>query len=301
MPRVLPKAKLRMTNQGVTNQPSPYAIDTNVTSVTQKGNVDYVIIDSGATRHMFTDKGWFSNLIDLEEPIVMSSANGPVKITKYGMVALLVVRSDGSLARIMLYDTLYHPTCPANLVSLYRLKRDHGIIIDGATDTLRFDGSNVEVAKWKWETPTESLEGCPWLQVATDHLPNGGAFLTSSKSKIPGKEVSIDIMHRRLMHAGIDRVREACRHEGISLAKVDKWHCESCAMAKSTELVSRNPPSVTATAPLQMVIGDILNMKPTGCGGFNYALHLIDSYTGFQWMIFLPTRDSKELTNRLQH
>ena len=83
----------------------------------------------------------------------------------------------------------------ANLVSLYRLKRDHGIIIDGATDTLRFEGSNVEVAKWKWETPTESLEGCPWLQVATDHLPNGGAFLTSSKSKIPGKEVSIDIQN----------------------------------------------------------------------------------------------------------
>ena len=49
--------------------------------------VDYVIIDSGATRHMFTDKGWFSNLIDLEEPIVMSSANGPVKITKYGTAA----------------------------------------------------------------------------------------------------------------------------------------------------------------------------------------------------------------------
>ena len=304
MPRKMPKAKPpkpNTTNQPSTNQPSPYAIDTNTTSgliTTITENIRYVMVDSGADHHTFNNKGWFTTLTDLPAPVTMLSANGPVKITKSGTVALPVTRSDGSLARVMLYNTHYNPNCPANLVSSFRLKQDHGIVVDGITETLRFASSKVEVAKWTWEAPTESLGGHPWLFVATDYLPNAGAFLTS---KTVGKPIPVETMHRRLMHAGIDRVRQACRREGIPLLDTDSWHCESCALGKSTELISRNPPTVKATAPLQLIIGDILNMKPMGYGGFNYALHLIDCYTGFQWMIFLPSRDSKELTNRIQH
>ncbi|KAF6785180.1 reverse transcriptase domain protein [Colletotrichum musicola] len=51
-------------------------------------------------------------------------------------------------------------------------------------------------------------------------------------------------MHRRLIHAHVSRVVEACRRIGITFPRleIEAFHCEACYLAKSTEIISRDKP-----------------------------------------------------------
>ena len=291
-PTTLPKKK---TQTSPTNQPSPAGFDFSghIASVPVSTNHlqldantrNRVMYDTGANRHIFNNKAWFASLRPLKEPVVVDSSSGDrPELTLGGDVPVEVVRSDGQSTRIQINGAVLNESCPCNLVGGELLRDQTGFWHYGYDDRLFADDKLTEVAQ---------LVKCnlhPYF--VTKNSPVDSQFPSAMLT------VSLDVMHKRLMHASIDRVKQVCRRQGIKIQGTT-LECESCAKGKSTEIPHRGPPSRKVTAPLQLVYMDIMVIKPRSINGNDYCLHLIDSYTGYQWALMLPNRMAQTVISAL--
>ena len=291
-PRLLPKKKKPKSSP--TNQPSPTTFDFsgNMASMPYGQNNrqldtnsrNRVMYDTGANRHIFNNKAWFSTLRPLDEPVRIDSSSGDKpELTLAGEVSFEVVCSDGKTTNIRIPNAILNENCPCNLVGGQLLKEATGIWHYGYDDRLFADDKVTEVAQ------LVNHNSHPYFIVKSSSLDQSpSAMLT----------INIDVMHKRLMHSGIERVRQLCRRQGINL-RGKTLQCESCLKGKSTEMPHRGPPSRKMTAPLQLVYMDIMVVKPRSINGSDYCLHLIDCYTGYQWAIMLPNRKAQTVMTAL--
>ena len=287
LPKKMPAKKTNQSNQSstITTQPSPYTFTLGGDNGLMASEGVYkklgngVLYDGGANQHIFNRVEWFEEVVDLSTNIEISaSTGGSSSLQRGGTVILPVKRSDGSHVKVVLKNAVFNPDCPCNLVSPGILKELFGVIYDGDTDRLLLRDTRVEVAQLHWENRH------PWFDVAAEHLKKPEAFLT----------VTMPVMHQRLMHAGVDRIKQVCEEHDITLTGVEGFFCEACALAKSKQIISTRPPTTQPTALFQMVYGDTINMKPKGYGGFSYAMHLVDAFLGYQWMLMLKSRKMQE-------
>lgn len=116
--------------------------------------------------------------------------------------------------------------------------------------------------------------------------PKDGIALALLPFRATTKNVEFALMHRRLGHAGKDRVIEACKKSGINLDEdtVKDFHCRACHLAKFEAIISRTPLAVV-TEFLQFVFWDIIEHSPIGYRGKRYSLHGIDFWSRYQWLI----------------
>ena len=70
-------------------------------------------------------------------------------------------------------------------------------------------------------------------------------------------------MHKRLMHASVERVLTTCKCANISInyKEVEQYYYELCRIGKSTKIISRLPPAL-ASRPLQRIYINGIEHKP---------------------------------------
>ena len=101
--------------------------------------------------------------------------------------------------------------------------------------------------------------------------------------------IDFKVLHRRLMHAGVERTLKAADQAGIRLSNKPnkRFHCESCELAKSHQIISREP-QTPAERPFQRVHFDLIEYKK-GWGDKKWAIHFQDAYSNYQWVRMLAS------------
>jgi len=237
-----------------------------------------VLGDSAASANTFNDLKWFTSTERLEEPYSASSANGGRAMAKLkGQVQFKAQRTDGQWSTITI-AAVYNPDSPVNLLSDGTLRKD-GLVFDGFSDCYRIKLTKQELFKVTWKSNVRALTVEPPPDLSDDEVDINQDILLPT--------ISYEKMHRRLLHANVEKVIKACRDAGIPIneTKAREFHCKWCYLGKSTKVISRTPVH-TATAPLQYVEIDTIPHKPMGRGRKYYATHIIDRYSGYHWIFF---------------
>ncbi|KAK2754615.1 hypothetical protein CKAH01_17376 [Colletotrichum kahawae] len=111
---------------------------------------------------------------------------------------------------------------------------------------------------------------------------------------------TLKIIHRRLIHAHPSRVIKACRYIGIIFSKeeIENFHCEACHLAKLTEIVSRNSP-LPLTQISEEIHLNLIKVKPLSMTSKRYALHFLDKYSSYHWLVLLLNHHYEVVLNLL--
>ncbi|KAG6298464.1 hypothetical protein E4U44_001053, partial [Claviceps purpurea] len=149
--------------------------------------------------------------------------------------------------------------------------------MDGCNDQLVSTTTGLPVGKFQWKSNIATL-------ILRDEQPtfNFAAITSSSITK----QVEFGLLHRRLGHAGKDRIVKACKEAGIAIdpRSLANFQCPACLLAKAPQQIHRDV-SQDSTHFLSRVFWDFIEHKPEGFGGMRYTLHAIDVHTHFHWVI----------------
>ncbi|KAG5949189.1 hypothetical protein E4U58_002028, partial [Claviceps cyperi] len=143
---------------------------------------DDCVLDSGCNTHTFNDVKWFTyvNTRVSAKPIMASNGQH------------LSVAGVG--------------TAEVNMISPGLLRRG-GVLMDGCDDNLVSTATGLPIGKYQWKSNIAT--------VLRDEQPlfNFAAITSSSITK----QVEFGLLHKRLGHAGKDRIVKACKEAGIAI------------------------------------------------------------------------------------
>jgi GAG-pre-integrase domain len=233
-----------------------------------------VVVDSGATRHMFYDLSVFHKLESIASSTVKLGDDSTANCTQIGEVVLHL--SDGR--RLRLSQVLYVPCLAINLLSVSQLSKKG--IMTSYTKTgcalIDSDDGNCLLA----ESSVTSGGICVITKVvrrASLAAPSLAATATSSSSKSlapRSKDVKM-LWHARLGHVGFETATRAAHTgatTGIDLTTHTKsCNCHTCLLQKA----SRRPFNGSLVKRAS-VIGDVIHtdlagsMPPT-ISGYKYV------------------------------
>jgi hypothetical protein len=257
-----------------------------VLSTSQSWQKDMWIIDTGSCYHLCNNKAAFISLQNVV-PLQVESANGSVYAHHKGTVQLVTVDTDGQHVTRQINDVYYAPTIPVSIISakVLQFRTENVIIWMGDTMTFRMKTTNVEVMY----TPLHSTLQlyCPKVVSVGDQQ----TLYTSDDDKqgtlalpITPTITSIDInvLHRRLGHAGWDSIRQLAKQLDYKLVGTQQF-CETCQLTKAQQKISHQPQEKTTA------VGDLIHcdtvgpLSTPGYRGEKYFLLLTDDYSGYRW------------------
>ena len=139
------------------------------------------------------------------------------------------------------HKVVYVPSLPVNLMSPSRCRK-RGLEWDYRT------GNIINTRNKHQSVAKTEIRGGVFCFVTT-----GGSPGTAHQPTVPqalacaqlnARPPTIQLMHERLDHAGKGRLLKACKKAEINISQeeADSFHCESCALGKTVELVSRITP-----------------------------------------------------------
>ncbi|KAL8089042.1 hypothetical protein AgCh_038706 [Apium graveolens] len=231
--------------------------------------------DTGATRHVCSDKAIFSSLkaSDAGEKLYMGNS---ATSTKEGEGTVILKMTSGK--NLTLKNVLYVPDIRKNLVSGSLLnKHGFGIVIE--SDKVILSKSGMFVGKGYL---TDGLFKLNVMSVKDDNeMKNSSAYLLESPN----------LWHARLGHVNYNTLRRLSAKEYIPKLTIDSKHkCETCVEEKLTrssfKRVERN------TKVLDLIHSDICDLKfaPTR-GGNKYFITFIDDCTKYCYVYLLKSKD----------
>jgi hypothetical protein len=235
------------------------------------GGQSHWIVDSGATHHICNQKELFKSL--RHETTAIGTGKGQVVSLRVGQVEVALRKSDGSFTEVLLHNVLYSPDFLANIVSNSALCK-RGAYFHGLKHKILLkDGTEVAHAPQK--------DGLPTLSVRTATV-------------LAANQDDYWLHHRRLGHPGPEALRKtiaATTGPWKNVAFPNNSHCDSCAMAKSHRIVSRDIPAYT-TEPFQLVHTDTVGpVTPLAIGGFRFFLILVDDFTRSRWVYLMHQKN----------
>ncbi|KAF5131521.1 Retrovirus-related Pol polyprotein from transposon TNT 1-94 [Metarhizium anisopliae] len=217
---------------------------------------DAVVLDSGAAEHCFNDLKWFAH-IDFhdEDNRYIGHNNVP-----YGRQGIGIVQLSANGKILILHNVGYCAVGTANIIATNILEKSYGLVVNGQTKELVFADSGHKLCSYEWQSGVAVLDVRPQSKrhVNFSVLPN----------RATTKNVDYGLMHHRLMHAGAERIKRACKAAGIQLneSSIKKFHCEACYLGKADAIISRA--KFEPTAFLSHVYWDLLQHTPVGYGGY---------------------------------
>ncbi|KAL8103846.1 hypothetical protein AgCh_028150 [Apium graveolens] len=232
-------------------------------------------IDTGATRHVCSNKAIFSSLkaSDAGEKLYMgNSATSTIE----GEGTVILKMTSGK--NLTLKNVLYVPDICKNLVSSSLLSK-HGFRIVIESDKVIFSKSGMFVGKGYL---TDGLFKLNVMSVKDDNeMKNSSAYLLESPN----------LWYARLGHVNYDTLRRLSAKEYIPKLTIDSKHkCETCVEVKLTrssfKRVEKN------TKVLDLIHSDICDLKfaPTR-GGNKYFITFIDDCTKYCYVYLLKSKD----------
>ncbi|WJZ99453.1 hypothetical protein VitviT2T_017897 [Vitis vinifera] len=233
-------------------------------------------IDTGATRHVCSDKKMFSTFEPIEngEKVFMgNSATSEIK----GQGKVILKMTSGK--ELTLTNVLYVPEIRKNLVS-GSLLNNHGF-------RLVFESNKVVLSKSGMYVGKGYMSDGMWkLNVMTIIKSNMNKASTSTYML-----ESSNLWHGRLGHVNYDTLRRLINLNHIPTFQINSKHkCETCVEAKLTrssfQSVERN------TEPLDLIHSDICDLKFVQTrGGNKYFITFVDDSTKYCYVYLLKSKD----------
>lgn len=234
---------------------------------------DFWYQDCGATQHMTSRREWFSQLVELDQPICISIGDA-TKLYGVGVGNIELEAFDGQdWVPVRLEDVVYVPKLDFNLFS-----------VGQTLDKGYLQQANSEKSEFR------THEG----QIAAVAKREGNLFrmmFRMERTDTCLAAISIRVWHERLAHQNIKYVKGILKRHGIEY--VDDWNdyvCEGCAYGKQHRIP--HPANLkTAQAPLELVHVDMGEMNVPSLGGSKYFLLFKDDYSHYRTVYFMKHKD----------
>jgi hypothetical protein len=161
---------------------------TSVLPVTHGSGRNRWLYDTGASEHIANDLSQFNSYKERGDVKIMQTANGPVRPLGIGTVRLDCPKSNDKSTKLILYDVVYMPQSPVNLLSGQKLMALGGYARNGMIL------SKLDKELCQLDSDLFVIETPRYLAFV----------LPAAIKKAP---VDIELWHRRLGHLGLDTVR----------------------------------------------------------------------------------------------
>ena len=236
-----------------------------------------LVLDSGATSHMIRDESLFID-IDKEYSGTITNANSSKSsISGKGTVEIRVLDSNGLARKIRLNNALLVPNNTRNLISVSKLRATGNEVLFGRTLEIRTKNGTIfpfeerdSLFIWNNTDYEEISEQC--------NLANGDP---------------LSLWHKRLGHKNVEDIYKLKDHAvGLKLSEHNLTNCETCQLNKSKKLPVPKDSGTRASEALEIVHADILGpIQPEAVDGHRYAIGFVDSFSRYQKLYFLRSRD----------
>ena len=241
-----------------------------------------LLIDTGATSHIITDRSMFLNFDEQFDPsnhfIELADGSKANVVVGRGNAKVKLYDINGSAQDVMLNNALYIPSYKQNILSV------PAAVNGGASINLDQQVSQYKDANGK----------------LFDIEQKGRLYYLNSISSSKNSASSVMEWHKILGHCNLKDVRKLQSVvEGMKIADDEEVDCEVCTQGKMCEFRSRKPDQ-RATDSLDLVHCDLAcPIDPVARDGFRYALSFVDDYTGIIMVYFLKQKsDTLEATEK---
>ena len=241
------------------------------------GKPNHLIIDTGCTDHIVTQKELFENLQPCSIKNVKDPKGNLTPVEGVGDVPVKLHLKDGKEEEMILRNVLYVPTYEVNLLSVNRsVKFGHKFIFNESKAKLMLNhGPQVDL--------TEE-NGLFYLKITFQR--SSASYPTTcntSKATIKG---DINLWHQRLGHLNKDDVKRTIGCED-NLKEV----CETCALGKQTSKPVPKETQNKSQKPLELVYSDILGpFEIPSLNGSRYAITFVDEYSKYSVVKFMSKK-----------
>ena len=227
-----------------------------------------LVIDSGASSHMFCDRSLFFDFSE-ETQRKVKNANGTFsQVEGVGKVSLLLLDKDGIERCVTFSDCLFLPDHSHNLISVSKLRQNGAHVNFGQSLSIFVNGRAT----------------IPFEEHANLYVLKGKSFDLCSFS---GEKEEAVLWHHRLGHNNFKIVKRLAHHfSGMSLknSAFDKLCCcEVCKISKSRRQPVSRKMEKRKSSKLDLVFTDILGpMSTTSLGGNRYAISFTHCFLHFK-------------------
>ena len=231
------------------------------------GKPNHLIIDTGCTDHIITQKDLFENL----QPCSIKSVEG------FGDVPVKLYLKNGKEEEMVLRNVLYVPNYEVNLLSVNRCVKF------GLKFTFNKNNAKLMLNHGPRVDLTED-SGLFYLKISFQM--SSACYSTTGNTSKAAIKGDINLWHQRLGHLNKDDVKRTIGCED-NLKEV----CETCALGKQSSKPVTKETKNKAQKPLELVYSDILGpFEVPSLSGSRYAISFIDEYSKHSVVKFISKK-----------
>lgn len=272
---------------------------------TKMKNKLVIVLDSGATAHMFRDRNLFHEFESINDVNIKLGNGTLVKAAGKGTVIIEIERHH-KLHTITLYNCLFVPDLVTNYVSVSVLT-DHGMsivfrksvcnIIDDVSG--KIVGHAVRYGKMYTLCCTAVNNDMACYMTKADSKANTTNTLNAQDSLLSSS--SLALWHNRTGHCGVDRLEKAVKKNlvhGIEISGT-LTNCISCVKGKMVRSPFPAKDKMTVSHVLERVHSDVCGPFQTkSTGGNRYFATFTDEYS--RWSEVYPMCHKSDLLAKLK-
>ena len=234
------------------------------------GEAELLLVDSGASSHIFNDESKFISFDENYEPMKHSVelADGTIttNVVKKRGTAVVKIRDENNEIKITkMEDALLIPSYPQSIFSVKAAtKRKNG----------RENNTTVILGSESGELISNGVR----FPIRTV----GNLYYLNKVNNAKQRVATLEEWHRILGHANkTDILKLENTVDDMKITnKKDFQQCTTCIMSKTTNSHSRVPDK-RASYPLELIHSDLSGpVDPAAKGGFRYAMNFVDDYSG---------------------
>ena len=237
---------------------------------------DTLLVDSGSSTHIITDKSKFTIFDETFKPIehVIELADGSRQkgiAQGRGDASVKLCDTSGNLQDVLLQNALYIPSYKSDIFSVRAAtKKGSSVIFTPEYSQLTAkDGTTFEL---------EDREKLYFLNK-----------VSTGNKKI--NSLTLQEWHILLGHCNVKDILKLEKSvKGMHISDKSEFDCETCVLGKMTQYMNRTPDR-KAEKRLELIHCDIAGpVTPVAREGFRYAMNFIDDYSGATFVYFLKNK-----------
>ena len=241
-----------------------------------------VVVDSGATNHIFCKQSGFVNLHPYTGPPIIGIGNVEITPKATGTYKLHVssTSKEGKDSFMLLEGAHYSPRAACNLLSVSQLDHRGYVVTFGNSAVVGVHGRRLRFRGF-------SVNGIYLVRQPTKTNPVHRLALAAYALE----KKSLKIWHDRLAHLGEDNIR-LLQTMATGIGPVpDTCFCDKCALGRLKQVPHKGTLR-KGSRPLEHVHMDICGpFRFEGLGGESYWVTITDDFTQYVWVYAIKTRD----------
>jgi hypothetical protein len=265
---------------------SEYAGTASCLSTTE-GNPDLrQCPDSGATSHMNPHREWFLDYTPTRIPVRLADDSIIYSAGKGSMVFCPTIEGKAT-PPVIITDVLHVPHLANNLISVNYLSKCKGYRVINDGNKMIFNRGGVTLF-----TATITNSNLAYLDGFTSTNPEN--LIAKACSASTSKEISEDLLHRRLCHGSYGKVDQILKHDLIEGVRVKGKRqvkvCEPCIGGHQHRDSFPKESTTPTSGPLDLIITDVHELPVISHSGYRYWIVFCDAHTHMKHMSYLKKK-----------